>query len=98
MGISFAIIGLVRHISEIELAIVPISYMLLYQYFGQWKKYIIAVVVFAIFGAFIAIPLAERFEVYKIINWRYIYSFGTFILMGVMIKFIVAKIMDVQNA
>jgi hypothetical protein len=89
--------GLVRHISEMELVIIPISYMLLYQYFSEWRKYIIALVIFSTFGAFIAIPLAVRFEVYKIINWKYIYSFVTFILMGVMIKFIVAKVMNVQK-
>jgi hypothetical protein len=89
--------GLVRGISEIELVILPTLYMLLYQRFGQWKKYIFALIVFAAISAFIVIPFAVWFGAYKLIKWRYIYSFMVFIAMGIIIKLIVSKVMDVQK-
>jgi hypothetical protein len=89
--------GLIRNIHELELVIVPISFMLLYQYFVGWKKYIIAVTTYAIFAAYIIIPFSVRFGTYKIINWKYTYSFVVFIIMGIMIKFIVEIIMSVPK-
>lgn len=88
---------LVKHVNEIELVVMSISYMLLYQYFSDWKKYIIAVIIFASLGAFVGIPFAVWFGFYELIKWRYVYSFIIFICLGIIIKFIVSKIIDIQE-
>lgn len=89
--------GLVKHISELELVIIPISYMFLYQYFAEWKKYIITLIVFSAFGAFAVVPLAVWFGTYKLIRWNDTYSFMIFIFMGLFAKYIVIKIMDISK-
>jgi hypothetical protein len=91
------LLGTIRHIHEIELIVIPVIYMLLYQYFGEWKKYIIAVIAYAIVGAYIIIPLNLWFGTYKIIKWKLTYSFITFIIIGIMIKFILRCIINVQK-
>lgn len=91
------LLGQIRHIHELDLAVVPISYMLLFQYFTEWKKYIIAVITYALFAAYIMIPFTIWFGTYKIINWKYTYSFILFIIMGILIKFIVGIIMSVPK-
>jgi hypothetical protein len=91
------IFELVKHISEIELVLMTVTYMLLYQYFGEWKKYIIALIVLSAIGAFVGIPLAVWFGIYRLIKWSYIYSFIVFICLGVIIKLIVSKIINIQK-
>ena len=88
---------LVKSLSEIELVVMTVSYMLLYQYFSEWKKYIIALILFAAFSAFVGIPFTVWFGMYKLIKWRYVYSFIVFICLGIIIKFIVSKIMEIQK-
>jgi len=91
------IFGLVRTWSLSELTFTTISFMLLYQYFKEWKKYLIAVTIFGAFGSFIAQPLLIYFGAYKLVNWNNLYSFPLYILIGVLVKFITSKIMDVQK-
>jgi hypothetical protein len=91
------IFELVKHVNEIELVLMTVTYMLLYQYFGEWKNYIIALIVLSAIGAFVGVPLAVRFGIYRLIKWRYLYSFLVFIGLGVIIKFIVSKIMNIQK-
>lgn len=88
---------LVKSVSVIELVVMAISYMLMYQYFSNWKKYITALIIFASLGAFVGIPVAVWFGFYKLIKWRYVYSFIIFICLGISIKFIVSKIIDIQE-
>ena len=91
------IFGLVRTWSLFELSFVTVSFMLLYQYFKEWKKYLIAVTILGACGSFIAQPLLIYFGTYKLVNWRDLYSFPIFILIGVVVKFITSKIMDIQK-
>ena len=85
------IFGLVRTWSLFELS------MLLFQYFKEWKKYLIAVTIFGAFGSFIAQPVLIYFGEFKLVNWNNMYSFPIYILIGVVVKFIASKIMDVQK-
>lgn len=91
------LLGLIRNIHELDLVVVPISYMLLFQYFVEWKKYIIAVITYALLAAYIIIPFSVWFGTYRIISWKYTYSFVVFIIMGIMIKFIVGIVMSVPK-
>ena len=91
------IFGLVRTWSLFELSFITVSFMVLFQYFKDWKKYLIAVTIFGAFGSFIAQPLLIYFGEFKLINWRNLYSFPTYIFIGVVVKFITSKIMDIQK-
>lgn len=84
-------------LSEIELIITSFSFMLLYQYVSEWKKYIVALIVLSAVGAFIGVPVAVLIGIYKLLKWKYIYSFIVFIGIGVIMKFIVSKIINIQK-
>lgn len=92
------IFGLVRTWSLFELSFISITSMLLYQYFLEWKKYLIALVVLGAFGAFVAQPLLIYVGIYKLYNWRNLYSFPIYIFMGVIVKFITTKIIEIQKS
>lgn len=89
--------GVVRSWSVFELTCITVSFMLLYQYFKEWKKYLIAVIILGALGSFIVQPLLIFFKMYKLVNWENLYSFPIYILIGVGVKFITSKIMDIQK-
>lgn len=91
------IFGLVRTWSLFELINISVLVMLLYQYFVEWKKYLIAVIVAGAIGSFIVQPLLIHFEIFKLVNWRNLYSFPIYILIGIIVKLVISKIMDVQK-
>lgn len=91
------IFGVVRTWSLFELSYITVAYMFLNQYFKEWKKYLIAVTIFGAFASFIVQPLLIHFEIFKLYNWRNLYSFPIYFLIGVVVKSITLKIMNVQK-
>lgn len=72
-----------------DLAILPVFYMLIYQYFSSWKNYIIAQIGLALFAAYIGGNLFQWLGIYLIINWKHIYSVPIYILLGLVAKLLV---------
>jgi hypothetical protein len=91
------IFGLVRTWSLFELLNISAFVMLLYQYFAEWKKYLIAVIVAGAIGSLIVQPFLVYFEIYKLVNWRNLYSFPIYIIIAVMVKFLTSKVMVIQK-
>jgi len=75
----------------------PISYMFVYQYFTEWKPFIIANIIAAAIYAFIGEPIFVMLKIYNLINWKHIYSFPIYVLLAVLLKLIVVKIMVAQQ-
>lgn len=73
---------------------VGIAYMLLYQFFSSWRKYLIVLVIMAFTYAFIGEPLSQALNLVHYIKWKYIYSFFYYIILGVTVKWIVNKCKD----
>lgn len=72
--------------------IISIVYMLLYQFFPAWNRFILATVVNALIFAFVLEPLAIFMDVYKPYAWEHIYSFPIYILLPIIIKWVVDKV------
>lgn len=79
-------------IIPIDLCILPVEHMLLYQYFPRWKTYLLALIVLSAFNAFIAEPLFVRGDMYDLYHWKYIYSFPIYILKSLPIRWLMQKI------
>lgn len=58
-----------------DFTVMPVLYMLVYQFFNTWKSFIIANVVVSAIFAFISEPLLVWIDFYLLMNWKYIYSF-----------------------
>jgi MFS superfamily sulfate permease-like transporter len=91
------ILGVVRTWSILELSFMSVSIMLLNQYFKEWRKYLIAVIIFGAIGSFIAQPVFIYFDKFKLYNWRNLYSFPIYIFIGILVKFVALKILDIQK-
>jgi hypothetical protein len=76
---------------------IPPVYSLIYQYFDKWKSYLIAMFIASLCFSFIVEPIFVWTNIYDIPNWKYIYSFPTLIILGVVAKGIVEKVKHIQN-
>ncbi|WP_421378189.1 CBO0543 family protein [Bacillus salacetis] len=53
-----------------DLGIVPVLFMMLYQYFSRWKSYIIALLIMAWAYAYIGENISVKLELYTKIKWQ----------------------------
>lgn len=58
-----------------SLAVIPVAFMLIYQYFPKRTAFAVAITVLSAATAFIVQPLLKLANIYKLINWNYFYSF-----------------------
>lgn len=63
-------------------SVLPVSFMILYQYWPGWKSFALATLLFAGVTAFIVQPLLSLAGIYKLINWNYLYSFLALLIIG----------------
>jgi hypothetical protein len=80
----------------IDFTVVPVVYMLVYQYFPKWKHFIIANTVVAAIFAFVMEPLMIWMNLYALETWKLYYSFPIYIAMAVICKAGVNAFMKVQ--
>jgi hypothetical protein len=78
------VIPFTPHLEPIDWSILPVTYMLVYQYFPRWKGFIFAQVVLAGVLAFVGEPFATKIMgVYIPIHWKIAYSFPIYIALGI---------------
>ena len=91
------LIPIYPQIMPVDLTILPIFYMLLYQYCPRWQSYIPMLVIMSGMLAFIFEPLLNRLDMYKTIDWKYMYSFPIYSLIGIFLKLMVEKIKAISE-
>jgi len=98
IGLSFSLWGYphtllhMPEILEIHNIMMPILYMVVYQYFRQWKTFFIAAAINAVFFAFILEPLIIWLQIYELYKWKYIYSIVPYFVIAVVLKWIINKL------
>lgn len=80
-----------------DISMVPVAYMLLFQYFKTWKTFIVAQIIMAAMFAFIGEPFSEWAQLVYYIKWNYFFSFLYYILVGVGTKYVLLKLISIQN-
>lgn len=79
-----------------NLTVFPTAYMLLYQYFPKWKAFFFASVGLSFIFSYIGEPVMEWLNIYQRNNWKSIYSFPIYIAIGLLLKYIMEKIISKQ--
>lgn len=85
----YQIVYFTSRMNPVDITIIPVFYMLLYQYFKTWKSYFIILILMALFAVFIAEPFFGLLNMYTKLNWEYWYSGPIYIIMGVIVKGVV---------
>jgi len=77
----------------IDAAVIPVFYMLLYQYFSKWKPYLATLTIITLFSIFLAEPLFIKLGIYIPLNeWKHWYSAPGYMLIGIFAKIFGDKI------
>lgn len=73
-----------------DLTIIPVTYMLLYQFIHSWKKFIIASIITAFIFSFILEPFFIKFEMLKFYDdtfkWSHVISFFSFTILSLLVR------------
>jgi hypothetical protein len=77
--------------------LLPVCYMLVYQYFTNWKSFVTANIVVSAILSFIGEPVLVKTGIYVLLKWKIIYSFPIYIILAIKFKIIVNWIMKVQQ-
>lgn len=71
-----------------DLVIIPVSAMLLYQYFVTWKSFFYATVLWASLFAYIIEPIFIHFNMLHFDNWTHTKTFIGFVLLGLFTRLV----------
>lgn len=87
VGVSFLLWGypdklfhFIPPLVPADFVVIPVSGMLIYQYFSTWKSYAAAAAGLGILFAYIIEPLFSLLDMFVLIHWKHTYSFIGFIL------------------
>lgn len=80
-----------------DLSILPVTFMLIYQFFNSWRAFIYAHIVNAALFAFIGEPLLNWLNIYVPLLWKHIYSFPAYIALPLLLRWWVEKIVSTQR-
>lgn len=80
-----------------DMAIVPVAFMLLHQYFTSWRSFSIGLLLMSTLYAFVGEPLSVKMELVQYLKWKYIYSFIYYILVGLFVRWFVLKLKRVSH-
>lgn len=76
----------------VDFAIMPVTYMFIYQYFTEWRIFMIASVIMAFLYAFVVEPMVVWIGIYQLNSWNHWYSFIIYIILSLSTKSIVDKL------
>lgn len=77
--------------------VLPIAYMLIYQYYPQWKRFILMNTLAAALFAFVGEPLLISIDIYVMLLWKYWYSFPIYIMIAIFLKAVMQMIMKAHH-
>lgn len=80
-----------------DFSMVPVAYMLLYQYFRTWKSFILAQIIMALTYAYIGEPFCEWVKLVNYLEWRYRYSFIYYIIVGIVTRALILKLASLSK-
>lgn len=87
------ITSVIPHFIPVNWAMLPVIYMLIYQYYPKWKSFLKATFIMSTVFSFVGEPFTEWFGVYYIFCWKYIWSFPLYILIAVSGKWLTESLL-----
>ena len=82
----------------VDYIILPTIGTILYQKFPKWPPFLLACTIAGALMAFVCEPLAVYIGMYRLLTWRYIYSFPIYIAIFAAIKFITERLVAIMRA
>ncbi|WLD92764.1 CBO0543 family protein [Alkalihalobacillus sp. AL-G] len=92
------LIPMIPQLLPMDFSVLPIGYMLVYQYFPTWRRFLLASLITSLFGAFIVEPFFVKIDIYQLLKWKHIYSFSGYFILAVFIKWFVDSVLAKAQA
>jgi hypothetical protein len=80
-----------------DFTIIPLYYMLIYQYCSNWKSYIIWNAIVTGIVSFAFYPLLNALKMFELNNWRYVYFFPCIFTFALVSRAIVLGIITLEK-
>ncbi|MDT8900579.1 CBO0543 family protein [Anaeroselena agilis] len=77
---------------EVNLSALPVIYMLVYQYFPAWKRFVAVLFVVAVLFTLAAEPALIWLGLYTPLHWKPYYGLPIYVAIGVVLKWLVGKV------
>jgi hypothetical protein len=79
-----------------DFSILPFFYMMIYQWFPKWGTYILGIIIFALFSAFVGETIFQWLGIYVMLKWKHIYSIPGYVLLGIFVKVVLQKFKTIE--
>jgi len=81
----------------INYSVLPVAYMLIYQFFAAWRSYITAMLIMATLFSFVAEPALNYLGIYIVLKWQYYYSLPIYMLIAISHRWLLEKILAISR-
>ncbi|MFC4767030.1 CBO0543 family protein [Effusibacillus consociatus] len=81
----------------VDLSVLPVSYMLIVQYFPKCRHYLIASFLQSGAYSFLAEHLLEKMKIYQMISWNHWYSFVFYFGISLMVYWISRRVLQITK-
>ncbi len=75
----------------------PVIYMFIYQYFSEWKPFIIASVLVSAVLSFVGENILEWVGIYVLLKWENYYSLPIYIIIGILLKWLLEIVLKKEG-
>ena len=79
-------------------SLLPVTFMLIYQYFRTWKSFTLATVAVGAFAAFVFQPVLSWLGIFILLKWNYFFSFLALVFSGLGIRLLHQAILQTGRA
>lgn len=93
----YKLIPLYTQFVSINYGVLPVAFMLIYQYFLTWRSYIKAILILSIVFSFVAEPALSYLGMYQLLKWQYYYSFPIYIVIALIHRWILENIFKINH-
>lgn len=80
-------------LTPVDYAVVPVVGMVLYQRFPRWGAFLLASAIASAVMSFVCEPVAVALGLYRLLKWKYVFSFPIYIAMYAAVKFFTERVL-----
>ncbi|WP_230499850.1 CBO0543 family protein [Sutcliffiella rhizosphaerae] len=82
----FKLLDQIPSLLPADIAVIPVLYMLNYQFARTWKSFIIGAIFLAFLFSYVLEPIFTTFRMLEFMNWSHSISFIAFFFLGIVTK------------
>ena len=91
------VIPIFPRLTSADYTMIPIIFMLTYQYFTTWKSFLRALIAVSVILSFVIEPSIIKLGFYVPINWSFLYSFILYIVVGLSSRWLTKLLVNITR-